>query len=45
MVGFFLLGFDATLDNGCGIGEQLHSFREVICFQGHFKTLPISGWT
>ena len=37
VVGFFLLGVDATLDDGCGISEHLHSFKEVKRLQGYSK--------
>ena len=37
VVGFFLLGADATLDDGCGISEHLHSFKEVKRLQGYSK--------
>ena len=33
-----LLGVNATLGDRCG---QFHSFREVKCLQGFFKTLLI----
>ena len=35
------LEIDATLDEGCGIWEYLHSFREVKCLQGYSKTLSM----
>ena len=31
--------FDATMVDGCGIWEHLHSFREGKCLQGHSKAL------
>ena len=34
-----MVGFDATLGDGCGIWELLHSIREVKCLQGYTKTL------
>ena len=36
---FVLLGVDATLGDGCGIWEQLHSFRKMKYLQGYSKTL------
>ena len=36
---FVLLEVDATLGDGCGILESLHSFREVKCLQGYSKIL------
>ena len=36
---FVLLGVDASLSDGCGIGEHLHSFGEVKCFQDYSETL------
>ena len=46
---FVLLWVGATLGNGSGIREQLHSFREVKCLQVYSKTLewvwkPICQW-
>ena len=38
-----LLGVDATLGDGCGIWEYLHSFREVKCHQDYLKTLLMGG--
>ena len=35
---FVLLGVDATLGDECRIPEHVHSFREVECPQGYFKT-------
>ena len=29
VVGFVILGFDATQGDGCGIWEHLHSFRVI----------------
>ena len=39
VVGFVLLGVDATLSDECGILKYLHSFREVKCLQGYPKTV------
>ena len=39
MVFEFLLGFDATLDTGCGFWELLHSLREV--FTWAYKRLRL----
>ena len=40
-VGWFLLGFDATLDAGCGFREHLQSLREVNGLQHCSKTLKM----
>ena len=41
MVGFSLIGDDATLSDGCRLPEHLHSFREVKCLQDYSKTIRI----
>ena len=41
VVGFFVLGVDATLGNGCTIQEHLHSFRKVKYLQGFLR---LFGW-
>ena len=38
VVVFALLEVDVTVDNGYGISEHCHSFREVKCLQGCSKT-------
>ena len=41
VVGFYLLGVDATLGNECTIQEHLHSFRKVKYLQGFLR---LFGW-
>ena len=42
VVGFYLLGVDATLGNECTIQEHLHSFRKVKYLRLSF--LRLFGW-
>ena len=39
VVGFCSVGVYATLGDGCGIREHLHSSRKAKFFQGSSKTL------
>ena len=42
LVVFILLEVDVTLGGGDGTGEHWHSFSEVKCLQGCYKTLWFS---